>query len=152
MNIQRFRDSQSKYEYGCDLRRIYPWAEVASPLWGTAIASVRPNECTTPHSHNEFETFLVLSGQGRMTIEDETGNANLVVWKDLFEEYRKVIMQARLIMVEGKVQKEGDVIHVIVSACHDFSGLLRGLVAFKVKTFMAGADNEIKFPEARNFK
>jgi mannose-6-phosphate isomerase-like protein (cupin superfamily) len=72
MNIQRFRDSQSKYEYGCDLRRIYPWAEVASPLWGTAIASVRPNECTTPHSHNEFETFLVLSGQGRMTIEDET--------------------------------------------------------------------------------
>src|SRR5437660_6788720 len=69
MNLQRFRDSQPKYEYGCDLRRIYPWSEVASPVWGTAIASVRPNECTTPHSHNEFETFLVLSGQGRMTIE-----------------------------------------------------------------------------------
>jgi error-prone DNA polymerase len=71
-----------------------------------------------------------------MTIEDETGNANLVVWKDLFEQYRKPIMQAKLIMVEGKLQKEGDVIHVIVSTCHDFSKLLKGMVT----------------PEARNFK
>jgi mannose-6-phosphate isomerase-like protein (cupin superfamily) len=72
MNIQRFSNARPKYEYGCDLRRLYPWAEVASPLWGTAIASVRPGECTMPHSHNEFETFLVLSGNGQMTIEDET--------------------------------------------------------------------------------
>lgn len=71
MNIQRFREAQAKYEYGCDLRRIYPWQDVASPVWGTAIASVRPGECTTPHAHNEFETFLVLSGKGQMTIEDE---------------------------------------------------------------------------------
>lgn len=72
MNIQRFREAATKYEYGCDLRRIYPWAEVASPFWGTAIASVRPGECTMPHSHNEFETFLVLSGRGQMTIENES--------------------------------------------------------------------------------
>ena len=89
-----------------------------------------------------------------MTIEDETGNGNLVVWKNLFEEYRKVIMQAKLIMVEGKLQKEGDVIHVIVSGCYDISELLRGLVAPKVKTFLASSDvvSEIRFPEARNFK
>jgi error-prone DNA polymerase len=93
-----------------------------------------------------------------MTIEDETGNGNLVVWRDLFEEYRKVIMQAKLIMVEGKLQKEGDVVHVIVSACYDMSKLLSGLLAPKVKTFLVpqggGKDigGEIKFPEARNFK
>jgi error-prone DNA polymerase len=89
-----------------------------------------------------------------MTIEDETGNGNLVVWKDLFEEYRKPIMQAKLIMVEGKLQKEGDVIHLIVSSCYDISRLLSGLVAPKVKTFKApsDSDNEIRFPEARNFK
>lgn len=93
-----------------------------------------------------------------MTIEDETGNGNVVVWRDLFEEYRKVIMQAKLIMVEGKLQKEGDVVHVIVSACHDMSRLLSGLLAPKVKTFMVAeggskdAVGEIKFPEARNFK
>lgn len=71
MNVQRFRDAAVKYEYGCDLRRVYPWDGVAKPVWGTAIASVRPGESTHPHAHNEFETFLVLSGKGEMTIENE---------------------------------------------------------------------------------
>lgn len=71
MNVQRFRDAAINYEYGCDLRRVYPWDGVAKPVWGTAIASVRPGESTHPHAHNEFETFLVLSGKGEMTIEDE---------------------------------------------------------------------------------
>jgi error-prone DNA polymerase len=62
-----------------------------------------------------------------MTIEDETGFANLVIFQNLFEKYRKEILQSRLIMVEGKVQIEGEVIHVIVRACYDFSKLLRKL-------------------------
>ena len=49
-----------------------------------------------------------------MTIEDETGFANLVIFENLFEKYRKEILQSRLIMVEGKLQMEGEVIHVIV--------------------------------------
>ncbi|MBZ5523789.1 MAG: cupin domain-containing protein [Acidobacteriia bacterium] len=72
MYVQRSRDAAVKYEYGCDLRRVYPWNGIASPLWGTAIASVRPGECTEPHQHNEFETFLVLSGKGEMFIGDES--------------------------------------------------------------------------------
>ena len=71
MNIQRGRDALVKYEYGCDLRRLYPWSGVASPVWGSAIASVRPAETTTPHAHDEAETFLVLSGRGRMEIDGE---------------------------------------------------------------------------------
>lgn len=62
-----------------------------------------------------------------MTIEDETGFANLVIWESLFEKFRKEILQSRLIMVEGKLQIEGEVIHVIVKRCHDFSKLLRHL-------------------------
>ena len=62
-----------------------------------------------------------------MTIEDETGFANLVIFEKLFDEFRKEILQAKLIMVEGKVQIEGEVIHVIVKRCHDFSKLLRHL-------------------------
>ncbi len=72
MNVQRRQDADVKYEYGCDLRRIYPWGGVASPVWGTAIASVRPRESTHPHAHDEFETFLVLSGNGEMFIEAES--------------------------------------------------------------------------------
>jgi oxalate decarboxylase/phosphoglucose isomerase-like protein (cupin superfamily) len=72
MHIQRKSEAVAKYEYGCDLRRIYPWKETCDPMfWGSAIASVRPGECTTPHAHDEFETFIVLSGKGQMQIESE---------------------------------------------------------------------------------
>ena len=66
-----------------------------------------------------------------MTIEDETGFANLVIWEKLFEQYRKEILQSKLIMVEGKVQIEGEVIHVIVKRCYNFSKLLRKLAIEK---------------------
>jgi error-prone DNA polymerase len=62
-----------------------------------------------------------------ITIEDETGFSNLVVWEKLFEKYRKEILQARLLMVEGKLQIEGEVIHVIVKRCYNLSALLRSL-------------------------
>jgi error-prone DNA polymerase len=82
-----------------------------------------------------------------MTIEDETGVANLVIFPNVFEEYRKALLQSKLIMVEGKLQVVGEVIHVIVSACYDVSKLLRQLTS-------PGADEKQKnfFPEARNFK
>jgi error-prone DNA polymerase len=66
-----------------------------------------------------------------ITIEDETGFANLVVWEKVFEKERKVILQSRLFMVEGKVQIEGLVIHVVVKRCFNLTGLLRGLTAIE---------------------
>ncbi len=62
-----------------------------------------------------------------ITIEDETGFSNLVVWEKVFEKYRKEILQSRLLMVEGKLQIEGEVIHVIVKNCFNLSKLLPGL-------------------------
>jgi error-prone DNA polymerase len=64
------------------------------------------------------------SGICFITIEDETGTSNLVVFQNLFHQYRKEIIHSRLLMVEGKVQKEGEVIHVVVKRCYDLSGLL----------------------------
>ncbi len=64
-----------------------------------------------------------------MTIEDETGVANLVIFQNLFDLYRKAVLQSKLIMVEGKLQIEGAVVHVIVQSVHDFSKLLRQLTA-----------------------
>ena len=109
-----------------------------------------------------------------MTIEDETGYANLVIFQNLFEKFRKPILQSRLIMVEGKLQVEGEVIHVIVRTCYDFSKLLRQLtpsnneklpvltlarpdeksipaVQNKKAQLRENAQEKI-FPEARNFK
>lgn len=67
------------------------------------------------------------SGICFITIEDETGTANLVVFKKLFDTYRKEIIQSRLLMVEGTLQREGEVIHVIVKRCYNFSRLLQQL-------------------------
>jgi error-prone DNA polymerase len=69
------------------------------------------------------------SGICFITIEDETGIANLVVFQNLFEKFRKEILQSRLLMVEGKLQREGEVIHVIVKRCYNLSKLLRHLTA-----------------------
>lgn len=63
-----------------------------------------------------------------ITIEDETGYSNLVVFESLFEKYRKEILHSRLLMVEGRLQREGQVVHVIVSKCFDFTKMLGKLV------------------------
>jgi error-prone DNA polymerase len=62
-----------------------------------------------------------------ITIEDETGVANLVVFQSLFEKFRSEILTSRLLMVEGKLQIEGEVIHVVAKRCFNMSALLRGL-------------------------
>jgi len=58
------------------------------------------------------------------TLEDETGIANLVIFPKAFEANRKELLQARVLMVEGKLQIEGKVIHVLVSACYNISKML----------------------------
>lgn len=95
-----------------------------------------------------------------ITIEDETGVANLVVFQNLFEEkYRKEILHSKLLMVKGTVQKEGLVIHVVVKHCEDWSGLLRTLapdvtVAGKLKSGRATKEQkkEELFPGGRDFR
>jgi error-prone DNA polymerase len=64
-----------------------------------------------------------------ITIEDESGIANLVVWPDVFEKQRKIVMGARLMAVHGIIQKDEDdgVIHVVARRLEDHSHMLRHL-------------------------
>ncbi|HUE79962.1 MAG TPA: error-prone DNA polymerase [Sphingomicrobium sp.] len=62
-----------------------------------------------------------------ITIEDETGVANLVVWPDVFAKQRKIVMGARLMAVRGIVQSEEGVIHVVARRLEDDSHMLRYL-------------------------
>jgi error-prone DNA polymerase len=64
-----------------------------------------------------------------ITIEDETGVANLVVWPAVFERQRKIVMGARLMAVHGIIQKDpdSDVIHVVARALEDHTHLLSRL-------------------------
>ncbi len=61
------------------------------------------------------------------TLEDETGIANIIVWPKVFETYRATVMRTRLLYVEGKLQKEGLVIHVVANHIEDRSYLLADL-------------------------
>ncbi len=67
------------------------------------------------------------SGVIFMTLEDETGIANIVVWPKLFEQYRREVLGGRLVAIDGPVQKEGDVIHVVAERVHDWNPLLAEL-------------------------
>jgi error-prone DNA polymerase len=60
-----------------------------------------------------------------ITIEDETGVANLVVWPDVFEKQRKIVMGARLMAVDGVIQSEEGVIHVVARRLEDHTHMLR---------------------------
>ncbi len=63
------------------------------------------------------------------TLEDETGVINAIVWPDLFARQRKVILGARLLGIEGRLQREGLVIHVIAKKLIDLSPYLATLSA-----------------------
>jgi error-prone DNA polymerase len=63
-----------------------------------------------------------------VTLEDETGQVNLVVWKRLAEHRRRTLLGARLLAVIGEVQREGEVVHVIARELRDYSSLLGGLM------------------------
>lgn len=62
-----------------------------------------------------------------VTIKDETGFSNIVVWGTFFDKYRREIVQSRLLMVEGKLQVEGEVIHVVAARCFNLNFLLAKL-------------------------
>ncbi len=59
-----------------------------------------------------------------ITIEDETGIANLIVWPAVLERFRKAVLGASLLGIQGTVQREGLVVHVIAEQVYDLSALL----------------------------
>lgn len=62
-----------------------------------------------------------------MTIEDETGIANVIVWPKVFEAHRQVVLGARLIKVSGRVQSEDNVVHLVAETLEDRTPLLSAL-------------------------
>ncbi|MBY0564597.1 MAG: error-prone DNA polymerase [Hyphomonadaceae bacterium] len=69
------------------------------------------------------------SGVIFMTLEDETGIANIVVWPKLFERFRAEVLGGRLVAIDGPVQSESGVIHVIAERVLDWTSLLAKLSA-----------------------
>ncbi|WP_374303786.1 error-prone DNA polymerase [Ferrovibrio sp.] len=105
------------------------------------------------------------------TIEDETGVANIIIWPKVFDTFRKDVLGSRLMVVEGKLQREGLVIHVVADRIIDRTDLLRGLGEIDIdgafdgvqsrademrqshgKQIMPVKEVEATFPDGRNFR
>jgi error-prone DNA polymerase len=83
-----------------------------------------------------------------MTIEDETGIANIVVWQAVFERYRKEAMGARIILVEGRIQRsEEGVVHLVAERLEDRSFELSRLSEWKGDIPLSRAD-EVTRPQS----
>ncbi|HYK80979.1 MAG TPA: OB-fold nucleic acid binding domain-containing protein [Micropepsaceae bacterium] len=79
-----------------------------------------------------------------ITIEDETGIANLVVWADLYERQRRTVLTANMLAVEGRVQREGLVVHIVADWLIDLTERLAAI----------GEQETVNFPHGRgdNFR
>lgn len=104
-------------------------------------------------------------------LEDETGRSRGIVWPRFFDQFRSDVLNARLMVIEGRLQKEGIVIHVVADRVIDRTDLLRGLGDIDVDGAFDGllsrADEMkqahgsrpmpvkeviVTFPDARNFR
>ncbi len=67
------------------------------------------------------------SGAVFVTLEDETGNTNVIVWRDLVDRQRRELLGSRLMAVYGKVEREGIVVHLIAARLVDLTPMLGAL-------------------------
>ncbi len=75
-----------------------------------------------------------------ITLEDETGIANIILWQRRFEAQRRVVMGSAMIGVKGRMQKEGEVIHVVADRLEDLTPLLHRVGAMDFPHRYAPAD------------
>ncbi|MDX1710575.1 MAG: OB-fold nucleic acid binding domain-containing protein, partial [Rhodovibrionaceae bacterium] len=81
------------------------------------------------------------------TLEDEEAVANVVIWPDVFEANRTVVLKSSLLGVEGRLQREGAVIHVVAERIFDLTPMLAEL---KPVPGEASADTAAEFPRGRD--
>lgn len=75
-----------------------------------------------------------------ITIEDETDPANIVVWPSLFEKRRRVVLASSMMGINGRIQREGEAVHLVAQQLFDLSADLVGLT---------DRDSEFKLPTGR---
>jgi error-prone DNA polymerase len=108
--LLRERMRAHRIQSAADLKAIEHGARVCTA--GIVITRQRPSSA---------------SGVIFVTLEDETGHVNLIVWARVAEEQRRPLLQAQLLEVHGELQREGEVMHVIAERMVDRSGWLGAL-------------------------
>ena len=63
-----------------------------------------------------------------VTLEDETGSCNVVVWAKVYERFRRAVIAGRMLRVTGRVQRDAGVVHVVAEVIEDLSAMLDRLL------------------------
>jgi error-prone DNA polymerase len=80
-----------------------------------------------------------------MTLEDESANANIIVWPSVFENNRRTILSASMLGCRGKVQRASGVIHLIVESVSDLTADLKRVSGLDAAfPLVAGRSNEAR--------
>jgi error-prone DNA polymerase len=79
-----------------------------------------------------------------VTVEDETGVANVIVWPKAFEKFRRIVLTARLLRVTGRLQREGIVAHIVADKLEDLSGRLDALTEVDAFKLTVSPADEVK--------
>ena len=136
MSFLRDRIKAARFAACADLKAMRDGARVS--VAGVVLVRQRPGSA---------------AGVVFMTIEDETGVANSVIWPKVLERERKVVMGARLVVVHGRIQRHEDIIHVVAARLDDRSDWLRLLTedGEAVSIALANAD-EVKRPDPGSWR
>ncbi len=103
-------------------RQVIPASHLADPSLTKAGQSIRVAGMVLVRQRPGTASGVVF-----ITLEDETGIANLIVWPDIFERLEKVVCHSRALIAQGKLQREGKVVHVIPTAFESLDDQLRGV-------------------------
>jgi len=77
-----------------------------------------------------------------LTLEDETGVTNVVVWAAIYELFRRAVISGRLLRVTGRLQREAGVVHVVAETIEDMSPLLDRLLSPDFRPDIARAGDQ----------
>jgi len=116
-------------------RHPVSFARAALNQWNVVPCAKLLDEQAFAHGRHVRVAGLVLvrqrpgtaSGVVFVTLEDETGIANLILWANVYERYHRAVRRATLLQVDGIVQREGQVIHILAQRFFDRTSLLAGL-------------------------
>jgi len=134
-------------EIVADYRRLgltlgrHPLALLRRQLAARRLATAR-EVADTPHGRIVRTAGIVIgrqrpdtaSGVVFVTLEDETGNTNVIVWRDLGDRQRRELLGSRLMAVYGKVEREGIVVHLLAARLVDLTPML-GALATRSRDF-----------------
>jgi error-prone DNA polymerase len=136
LSFLRDRIKAARYAACADLKAMRDGAKVS--VAGVVLVRQRPGSA---------------AGVVFMTIEDETGVANSVIWPKVLERERKVVMGARLVVVHGRIQRHEDIIHVVAARLEDRSDWLSLLTedGEALSIALANAD-EVKRPDPGSWR